>query len=40
MTHIFLRGFGAFDYSSTKDLTTKFQAENIELSKIVHDQGK
>jgi len=46
MTHhesyfIFIfRTFGAFDYNKTKDLTTHFQAENIELSKKVHDQGK
>ena len=33
------RSFGAFDYSKTKDMVTHYNADNPELSKIVHDQG-
>ena len=35
----YTRSFGAFDYEKTKDLVTQYNADNTELSKIVHDQG-
>jgi len=40
MTHISIfRSFAAFNFDETKDITSLFKPENIELSKQVHDQG-
>ena len=37
--NITFRSFGAFDYSRTKDIISKYTAENPDISGKIHDQG-